>query len=760
MIKNFVHLSNKTINPKLMKWIFSCVFAIAVYQVVAQDYYVKDKTKYYIKTDNFDNVSQYSMDLYFDDGIFKTIAKSLKISKSEAEAVIKSCRSSNRPVKYWNTFGYVMYKICEFKVPLKSQYLYNEQICLMYVANDANTHLESKYLSTDGKGFFVMGMPKNISLSPNANTNYQATNNPVISSTISTTNSYTKPKKDPALTNSILADKQKTSAWNWKTRYFNPEYKGLPMRLKPPFTKDDYKKLGSHYGAKVSPDGLKSIVEQCAFENWPLYYKQHLNPSQLFIGPFRNLMVEEVVTFKNEEKSNEYGINNYYSIIYVSDKLNTHAPKELLSDDGLGFFMCVPAIVLQEGRSNSYIYTPFTLDDFGKKRGFQNWTTKKRVYIHDMNYIDESFDVSLKATDSEIKNELNITEQELAQLKEWCNIKYRPDDVNTAQKVKDAQRNAKFLDAVVYNLLGSNIGNILYMPTNENLHLPAGMRPKNSDGWYFTSRTNIDQKEPSSSYKNSILATTDASMEQFRKEQAAREEQMRIDAEKLSDWRLNNERKGVAIYQLDGRNYNNNVEPYSYKVVTIFGPPDQKFLEIDRKELNKILGVTEEQIITFRYNIGMNEVDAEKEITSNTGSHRFTINNNYSYTIPKRHNSTNSNNLSYQQANEAVEKARKAADEAMQNILDSKSINKQELIKKSTSDILRGKSFIEAGTKVTITDVPSSDKFYNENKKFIDKTGTVEMLTENGDGTYYGMIKFEGEKNAAVFYQVKIKKEN
>jgi len=621
----------------------------------------------------------------------------------------------------------------------------------MYVANDANPHLESKYLSTNGKGFFVMGKPENISLSLNPKTNYQVITNIASSSN---NNSYTKPKKDPALTKSILADKAKTSAWGWKTRYFNPEYKGLPLRLKPPFTKDIYKELGSHYGAKVSPDGLKNIVEQCAFENWPTFYKQHPNPSQLFVGPFRNLILEEVVTFKNEQKSNEYVLNDNYTIIYISDKLNSHAPKELLSDDGVGYFMCVPAAMLQEGKSNTYTYNNFTLDDFGKKRGFQNWTTKKRVYVQDMDYIDESFNVSLKATDTEIKAELNINDQELAQLKEWCNIKYRPDDLNSAQKVKDAQRNAKFLDVVVYNLLGSNIGNILYMPTNENMHLPIGMRPKNSDGWYFTSRTNIDLKEPSTTYKNSILATTDASMEKYSKEQAAREKQMKMDAEKLADWRLNNELKGSMIYQYSNWNYNLKIEEFAYKVVTIFGPPDQDLTKEDEINMDKLVGGKPAVKV---YKKDFDDVESEQYITKQTGSHRFTVNTSYNYTIPKRYASSSTSTSSYKQSSEAVKEAKKKVDEAMQDIIDSKSIYRQELIQKSTSDIFNGKNIIESNTKVTVVNVPSSDKFFNENKKYIGKTGLVEMLTENGDGTYYGMIKFEGEKHAAVFYKVYVK---
>jgi hypothetical protein len=59
---------------------------------------------------------------------------------------------------------------------------------------------------------------------------------------------------------------------------------------------------------------------------------------------------------------------------------------------------------------------------------------------------------------------------------------------------------------------------------------------------------------------------------------------------------------------------------------------------------------------------------------------------------------------------------------------------------------------------VEVVDISTSDKYYNENKKFIGKTGTVEVtLTENGDGTYYGTIQFPSEKYSTIFYNVKVK---
>lgn len=450
--------------------------------------------------------------------------------------------------------------------------------------------------------------------------------------------------KSPALVKEILADKDQTSAWDWETYYFNSvniKKVGLvAMRQKPPLSKSDYKKYGQHVYAKLSPKALEKAVEQCAFENWPEFYKNYKNPDELFKGPFPNLTVEKLFDFQVEKDNGEYKSEYYiYSVIFIRDKKNSYAPKELLSDDGIGFFMCVPKYVIQDTKDKFYSYAPFTMDNFEKVRGFKNWTTKKQVYIFDMESVKESFDAGWIG-DSEIKKNLNLNDAELQQLKELCDKKNRPDGLKTNEDIKSAQRNGKFLDAVVYNLLGDESSKILYMPSSENQHLPYSIRPKNNDGWYFCSSSNIDKEAPNEKTRSRILATTDASMDAYRIEQAAREEKMKKDAADLAEWKLNNEFKGVAIYQLSGGNYNNTVDPYSYKVVSIFGPPNQKILQIDRKELDKLVGEDEKSTIKFDYQKGMTEEKAENFITNTTGSHRFSINNNYIYTIPKRDNNS------------------------------------------------------------------------------------------------------------------------
>ena len=54
--------------------------------------------------------------------------------------------------------------------------------------------------------------------------------------------------------------------------------------------------------------------------------------------------------------------------------------------------------------------------------------------------------------------------------------------------------------------------------------------------------------------------------------------------------------------------------------------------------------------------------------------------------------------------------------------------------------------------KVVITDVSTSDKYYNDTKKFIGKTGNVEgTLLQDTDGTLLWDDKFEGENLLRYF---------
>ena len=62
-------------------------------------------------------------------------------------------------MKRGNDYGYIMYKICEVKIPLESDHFYGEVMYLMYFPNDINSHLPPDKLAANGKGFFQLEFP-------------------------------------------------------------------------------------------------------------------------------------------------------------------------------------------------------------------------------------------------------------------------------------------------------------------------------------------------------------------------------------------------------------------------------------------------------------------------------------------------------------------------------------------------------------------------------------------------------------------------
>lgn len=99
-------------------------------------------------------------------------------------------------------------------------------------------------------------------------------------------------------------------------------------------------------------------------------------------------MFEKVLTFRADKDNGEYRSYGQYTIIFIRNDDNKHAPKEMLSDDGIGFFMCVDAEILQNFMNPVYNYTAFTIDKPFKGGGFGNWQSKKAAYIQDMKSIE------------------------------------------------------------------------------------------------------------------------------------------------------------------------------------------------------------------------------------------------------------------------------------------------------------------------------------------------------------------------------------
>jgi hypothetical protein len=322
--------------------------------------------------------------------------------------------------------------------------------------------------------------------------------------------------KDPKILNSIMEDKN----GYWDFDFFYDGFPNdIPYKQKPPFEKSDYKKMAS--AASLSSKALKKVVEQCAFENWPAFL-QTSKDDYILKFALRNLVVRTVLKFRTDKDDGEYRSYSECSIIYIEDKENTHAPKELLSDDGIGYFMCVPSRIIQDFANPKFNYKSFSLDKPFKGGGFGNWEMKQQAYLFDMNYIEERFKNSeITMSNKDLKIVLGLSDAEFQKLKDLCDEKNRPDGFKTAQQIKDAQRNAFFIDVKAYELYKYGAIHLIYVPKNENYHLPQSMQPKSSEGWYFCTSSNVSTNKPDDFYIRNLRATTDASMAQYRIEQAA-----------------------------------------------------------------------------------------------------------------------------------------------------------------------------------------------------------------------------------------------
>ncbi|MBK9328800.1 MAG: hypothetical protein IPM95_05635 [Sphingobacteriales bacterium] len=561
-------------------------------------------------------------------------------------------------------------------------------------------------------------------------------------------------KKNPATTLKILEAK---SGYMWSTNFFSEKYPNtIPKKQKPPFEKTDYKALAS--AASLTPETLKLVVEQCAYENWPSFYKSYTDINTLFKFAFRNLMFEKVLTFRADKDNGEYKSYGQYTIIFIRNDDNKHAPKEMLSDDGIGFFMCVDAEILQDFMNPVYNYTAFTIDKPFKGGGFGNWQSKKAAYIQDMKSIeDQYYNLGFAITDKELQTSLGLSAAEFKKLKDLCAVQYRPDGLKTEQQIIDAQRNAVFVDMKVYQLANLGGTHLIYVPKNENYHLAQDMQPKSSEGWYFCTKSNVDINKPDASYISSIKATTDANMEKYRIEQAAREETMKQDAYAKALWAEKNKFKGVIIYQFEEWDDFQKKQDYSYKVVSIFGPPNQSLLKEDKIKIDKIVGADITKEIAAPFKPGMDEAQAIEYVNSKTNSHRFSVNTNFSYTIPERNSISNADELKKTDAELA--KNQQERDKLYKEMMESNTSEKMEQSMKAMTDILSApKKEIPRNTSLEVISIDTSDKNYTQLKKYIGKQGTAKTsLKINSEGTYSGMIEFTFDFNVINFEKVNVK---
>ena len=569
---------------------------------------------------------------------------------------------------------------------------------------------------------------------------------------------YTKASKNPAFVKNILDNKTGT----WDLDFFSDKYPNtIPKKQKPPFEKIDYKTLAS--AAEVTPEALKNIIEQCAYENWPSFYKTYKDINAIFKYAFRNLKVQNVLTFRSDKNDGEYKRYGQYTIIFINDKENKHAPKELLSDDGIGFFMCVDAELIQDFINPSYNYSAFSLESPLKGGGFGNWASKKEVFLLDMVSIeDDYYNSGWNYTDIDVQTKLGLSDVEFNKLKNLCNVQFRPDGLKTPQQIKDAQRNAVFTDMKAYTLANLGASFLIYVPKNENQYLSQNMQPKNNEGWFFCTKSYVNTVKPSESYISQLKATSDAAMQQYKMEQAARDEKMKQDAQAQAEWLSKNKFKGVVIIQYKNDNAQNVYERYKYNIISIFASSTRTVEQSDYNDLldtySNYYQASGYKYVVINFEKGLNESQAIEKATELTQTHKYNVNTNFSYTLPEYKNQvSNNNNSALKKSDEELKKNQKERDNISMDIEEDKTMEKVAMRQKAMSAIFSDKKTIKNSTQVIIIDVLTSDKYYLENKKFIGKSGIVEAsLTENGDGSYYGTILFPNEKYSTIFYNVKV----
>lgn len=761
------------------------IFVFISFSGNSQVYNIKDKTKYY--TNNVIQFNNYSSNGWrlIDKKQLKPIAKALDISIEEAEKAIEGTYLKNHPVaKNDDDVAYIMYKVCEISGYKNGIYEYtdvNDVLCLMYVPNDLNMHMPKDKLAENGKGFFQMVLKENISTSPLNSTYFEpwyilkrgpysfgfkftasATDSVVVKKVIRT--SYAE--KAGLKVGDIIV------SVNDKNIRYATTNNALSTFKECGFNNNKFKVLRSGTEItlsidKINAERIEMVCASANCQNGDCVF-EHIN-GYTIKGRCVNGKIEGKAQYLTEDGFVFYegAVRNYadklkdYNIKYEGFGIERYKSGDVYEGefkfgkkDGKGKYTYKDGRVL-EGiwKENEYfddVKMGFTADRFDKYFNLE-------VYLHNQKkpFLINTEAVKFKAGQTQkLKDRYKLSDAELDKLLKLCDFKYKPNNMNTPEKfmsiVNKNQKEHPYEVYLLENLEGEDgeFYSIIRIPGGDKTAwLPDEMKFGNNESLYFLAP-----------YSEVKLVDYYKAEEYKKQEEAAaywkstEERNAKANAETF-EWRRNNELKGSMIYQYSFWNSQLNREDFTYKVVTIFGPPDQDITKEDEINMDKLVGGKPYAIV---YKEDYDDVESEQYITKQTGSHRFSVNTGYNYTIPKRYASSSTNTPSYKQADDAVKEAQKKVDAAMKDLLDGKSLDRTELIQKSTTDIFRGMNFIEKDTEVTVIDVPSSDKFYNENKKYIGKTGTVEMLTENGDGTHYGMIKFAGEKNAAVFYKVKI----
>jgi hypothetical protein len=125
---------------------------------------------------------------------------------------------------------------------------------------------------------------------------------------------------------------------------------------------------------------------------------------------------------------------------------------------------------------------------------------------------------------------------------------------------------------------------------------------------------------------------------------------------------------------------------------------------------------------------GMDEVQATKKAEELTQTHKYSVNTNFSYTIPEyKTTSSSTSDKSLKELDEEIKQNQEEINKLSKEMLEEKTQEKIEMRSKIFQEIITTNAkTISEPTKVQVIDILTSDKYYTENKKFIGKNGTVE----------------------------------
>jgi hypothetical protein len=757
-----------------------------------QQYTINDKTKYYVKDiENFNNYSSNSWEL-LEDKQLKIIAKALNINTDEAKKIITSTRYYNHPKNKKNTdVAYIMYKVCELNGYTNGGFKYtrlDDVLCLMYVPNDLNKHLPADKLAENGKGFFQVTRKESISTTPLSSDYYK----PMVSlkdENYSFGFRFGAKDTDSLVVQKIIKSSPAEKA-GLKVDDIIVEYNGQNVKNKSiidaskifkesGFTNNTFKILRNNTMQSITMDKVNAKTLEfvcvstncdngnCVIENINGYTIKGNFKDGNIMGNALFTAEDGFVFYEGPVKKLSSDFNNYNFVKHGFGK-ETHRNGNSFEGnyvngqkDGNG------VIIYANGTQKKGIWKDDKYyDDISI--GFANERFRapfERIYLHHptKDFKSKMVDVS----DEEKKKTMsryNLSEADIDKLFALCDMKYKPTHLNTPAKIKSIieqyQKEKPYEAYFVAPFYGTDGETyyIIYLPTAYNTWLPEAIKfDEIVDGLYFC-------VPASEVYFIDYFAFESAlAMKKGAEEDKLREKEQADLAAKHYEWAAKNKFIGVVMIQYENEMVENMYDRYKYNVITIFAPLSQTVEESDYQTLltkyKNFYKASGYKYVAINFEEGLDEVQATEKANKLTQTHRFSVNTNFSYTIPEyKITSSFTSDKSLKELDEEIKQNQEEINKLSKEMLEEKTQEKIEMRSKIFQEIITTNAkTISEPTKVQIIDILSTDKYYNENKKFIGKTGTIQgSIVESTDGTFHGTIQFEGEKYSTLFYKVKI----